>query len=35
MFSRLSLVLTLLLAAFGIAACDSSGYRKNSGQWHS
>jgi len=33
MLSRLSLILALLLAVFGLAACDSSGYRKNSGQW--
>ena len=33
MLSRLSLILTLLLAVFGIAACDSSGYRKSGGQW--
>jgi len=33
MLSRPSLILTLLLAAFGLAACDSSGYHRSSGEW--
>ena len=33
MSSRPSLILALLLAAFGLAACNSSGYRSNGGQW--
>ena len=30
---RLPLIVTLLLAAFGIAACDSSAYHRSGGEW--
>ncbi|MEO8805292.1 MAG: DKNYY domain-containing protein [Burkholderiaceae bacterium] len=33
MLFRSSLILTLLLAVVGIAACDSSDYQKSGGQW--
>lgn len=33
MFSRPSLIVMLLFAGFGVAACDASGYRKSSGGW--
>ena len=33
MFSRTSLIVMLLCAGFGVAACDASGYRKSSGGW--